>query len=283
LIRELLDPALVERQEPHHPEPALGHALAERLQHLLVVQEVLRAARDHHLGLAGRGLQQRLQVLGGGVVGHAQRQLVEAVEQERDPALLEHVAEGGVIEPLHAALGMKCWPSSASRLRAFSSRRSFDEDRDERALGAGEPQGELVHEERLAGSEIAEHEREPRPVVAEPCVERVERVVRAERVDRADRADRAERVVRAERVARHRIGEPGAVREPLRHEEPRRIHGVALQHPGLLRHVRPEVEQPCSSRRDSRRTPRRRASAPRSAGTAPVWISKASTNGASAR
>ena len=80
-------------------------ALVEDSANLFVRFEMLSTAGDDHLGVARRRLYERLEVLGGAVVTDAQGQFVEAVEEERDAALLEHIAECGQIDTVHFGLG----------------------------------------------------------------------------------------------------------------------------------------------------------------------------------
>ena len=49
-------------------------------------------------------------------------------------------------------------------------------------LSPAEPERELVHEERLAGAEVPEDEHELRTLLAQPGIERLQRVIDLERV-----------------------------------------------------------------------------------------------------
>ena len=93
------------------------HVPAERGEHLLVGPEVLGAGGHDDLGPAPRGLEQVLQVVGGPVVAEPGDELVEPVEEQDDPALLEHVAERPQVDPVLAVVGQVGGHQPVDRVR----------------------------------------------------------------------------------------------------------------------------------------------------------------------
>jgi len=63
--------------------------------------EVLGAAGKHHLGVVGDRAKQGLQVVGGVVEADPQFQLVESVEEQREPPAADHVPQLRHVEGVH--------------------------------------------------------------------------------------------------------------------------------------------------------------------------------------
>jgi len=122
---------------------------------------MLRAAGHNHLGVARRRLHQRLEVLGRAVVAHAQGQFVEAVEEQHDAPLLEHVFEGGQINALHPGGGQVLGHEGFQRASLFQGAK-FDKERHEPGVVVAHAPGQFVKKKGFAGPEIAQNEHEPR-------------------------------------------------------------------------------------------------------------------------
>src|SRR4051812_6906910 len=80
------------------------HLLCESSLDLALRDEMLPAAGEDDFGAAGRSLQESGEMVRRFRVGHPQCELVEAVEEEGDAALFQHVAELGGREAVHAFL-----------------------------------------------------------------------------------------------------------------------------------------------------------------------------------
>jgi len=169
---EAPDLRLPEAREP--ADPPAGDMLGtrrERTLDLVLRLEVLGAAGHDDLGLAGRRLDEGVEVLGGALVGNAQGQLVEAVEKERDAALLEHVAKSLEVDAVFPGpdevLGDELI-QGAGLLEAAH----LDEHRGRALAARREPQRQHVQEEALAGAEVAEQEDEARFRLGQPLHDR---------------------------------------------------------------------------------------------------------------
>lgn len=144
------DPAVRQHADP----------LAERGEHLRLRLEVLGPAYHDDLGLVLRGAQQRVEVVGGLVVGDPGDQLVEPVEQQHDAALPQHVVERLEVDQLLAVVGQVRGDQPVDRVRLVEGAQ-LDQDRDDvRQLG-GDAAGQLAQRERLAAPEVAEQQQEP--------------------------------------------------------------------------------------------------------------------------
>src|SRR5687768_10527601 len=90
-------------------EPIAGderRLLSELRSHLPLREEMLRPARHDDLRRPDlSGLDQRIEMLDGTIVCDAERELIEAVKEERDSPLREHMAEGLELDPLDAGEG----------------------------------------------------------------------------------------------------------------------------------------------------------------------------------
>lgn len=117
--------------------------VGERFQDLRLRQEVLRAAGHHDLGQAARGLDQRLQMLGGPLVGHAEHQFVKGIEQQGDASFAEHVPEGFALEPRQVLAHKVRGDQFVQRMGLFQVAQ-LDQQRDQAQsrVGFGQLQGE---------------------------------------------------------------------------------------------------------------------------------------------
>jgi len=94
---------------------------------------------------------------GGAVVGHAQGELVEAVEQQRDLARAEHVAEGGQVDPVLAVRREVLRDQLVHGARLLQ-RPQLDEHGRQVGQRLRDAPGQLAQQERLAAAEVAEEE-----------------------------------------------------------------------------------------------------------------------------
>ncbi len=154
---DLLRAELLDGEDPAVREQA--DAFAERGQHLPLGAEVLGAAGDHDLGAVHGGVQQHLQAFGGAVVGDLVDEFVEAVEEQHDPPLLEHVPEGPQIDVVDAVGGEVRGDQAFERIGPVQ-RVQFDQQRDQVREFGGDAAGELAQREGLAVPEVAEEQQE---------------------------------------------------------------------------------------------------------------------------
>lgn len=210
---ELLDAQHPAGRQQVDPLPQCGHHLAVRL-------EVLRAGGHDDLGLVLGRLQQHGEVVCGPLVSDPGDELVEAVEEEHDPALPEHVVERLEIDQLLAVVGQMSRDQPGDRVRLVEVPQ-LDQQGGEVGELTGDPAGELPHREGLAPAGVAEEQDEPAVVAGEQPHQLPGEVV----------ADRA--------VGPAELAEP----EPLRHIQLGRVAPIGVQPPGLLGHVVRQVEQ----------------------------------------
>jgi hypothetical protein len=202
--------------------PAIGQEpdlLAEGRHHLAARLEVLGAACHDDFGLVLRRLQKRVEVVGRPVVGDPGDQLVEAVEQQHDAALAQHVMERLEVDQLLAVVGEVRRHQPGDRVCLVEGAQLDQDRREMRQLG-GDPAGHLVQGEGLAPPEVAQDEDEPA-------------VVGGQQPHHL-----------AGEVVAHAVPGPVELPEPLWHVQAGGIAPVAAQPGRLRRHVVGQVEQP---------------------------------------
>ena len=220
--QEPTDLLLAKFLQLHQPVPRhLLRPLRQRPPDLTIRQEVLRPARHHHLGVALRRGHHRLEVLQRPVVGQPQRQLVEAVEQQRDPPLGEQVLERIEIDPAHVGIGkvLRQEPLERGLLVQLAH---LHQHRHERVLIPRHPPRQLVEQERFPRAEVPQHQRKARVGRLQQLPQRLQRA-----------------------LCRLLLAPPRqAPSRRLFDIEPGWIHRVHLEPARLLLQVRPEVEEP---------------------------------------
>ena len=223
--QELPDLSLVEGLEMADTQAGDELGLLEQGHpDLLVRLEVVRPAGNHDLGLSGRRLEEGLEMVRGALVADALGQLVEAVEQKRDPALLQHEAKLLDIERLFAPADEVLGDQLVERPGELE-RPQLDQDRDRCPRLIGQPAGQLPQQERLARAEVRQDQDEPSVVLHQPS------------------ADDLDGIVVGLLLQDRRPGpEPG--RHPLLDIEARRVDPVGLQPLPLTLQVMAEVDQP---------------------------------------
>jgi hypothetical protein len=213
---DLLRGELLDGQHPPVREQA--DALTEGGEHLTLRAEVLGAAADDDLGAVDGGVQQHLEAFGGAVVGDLVDQFVEAVEEQHDPALLEHVPEGAQVDGVDAVGGEVGGDQPLEGVGPVQGVQLHQQRYEVGEFGR-DAAGQLAQREGLAVSEVAEEQQEAALV----GVEEAEHVV-----------DQAVAVLGTE--AFH-------LAVPLRQVHARRVAGVGAQPLALGGDVSAQVEQ----------------------------------------
>ena len=154
-------------QRQHPRRVPAGTPSLQRLVDLAVVPEVLGAAGQHDLRLAGGGFQQGRQVGVRRGVGDLLHQLVVPVQQDRDPPVLDHVTDLGVgdvpdVQPVQVLA------EQVEQIRALLQGAQLDQQRLDRAHCLRQPPDQLQHQEGLAPPEIPQHGREPGTRLPQP-------------------------------------------------------------------------------------------------------------------
>jgi hypothetical protein len=170
---EAPDLGLPEMRKP--ADPAAGDQRGTRRQRAVDLAfrlEVLDAARHDDLGLAGRRLDEGIEVLSGALVGDAQGQLVEAVEEERDAAVREHIAKSLDVDDALFPGPDEVLGDELVQAAGLLEAAHFDEDRDRALFARREAEGQHVEEEALAGAEVPEQEDETRLRLGQPARDR---------------------------------------------------------------------------------------------------------------
>ncbi len=144
-------------------DPALreqADALAKRGEDLGVRLEVLGAAADDDLGVVDGRVEEDLEVVGGPVVADPVDQFVEAVEEQDDAALGEHVAQGPQVDGVDVVAGQMGGDQAFEAVRPVEGIER-DQQRGQVRELFGDAPGELAQREGLAVPEVAEEQDEP--------------------------------------------------------------------------------------------------------------------------
>ena len=213
---EVADLAVGEVLQRDDPDgvPAAGGG-QQGAAELVVVAEVLGAAGQHDLRLAGRLRQQRAQVAGRRVVADPLHQLVEAVQQQRHPAPGDQVPDLVVGDVPDVQLA-QVLADQVDQAGALVQAVQLQQQRLDRADPAGQRPDHFTHQERLAPPEVAQHGDEPGAVLAQPAGHRGQHVLLDPRAGSPG--------VRAAAAGRRVV-----LPEPLRHVHFRQVPSVTVE------------------------------------------------------